>query len=204
MALKKYSETDWEVREGRFWVNFFNTLSGFRSSVLIGSSNAQGAHNLGIFNSLVHVGANPPLLGFIMRPTTVARDTYENLKASKYYTINHISESMVNAAHQTSATYDSNQSEFDAAGLTTEFSEGEKAPFVKESPVKMLMKFQEEHLLMNGTRLIVGAIKEAHLNDVLIEEDGSLKMADEQLIVTSGLFQYHSVKFIQKKEYARP
>lgn len=204
MAKMIFTERDWEVREGRFWTNFFNTLSGFRSSVLIGTTDGNSQHNLGIFNSLVHLGANPPLMGFVLRPTTVKRDTYNNILATRHYTINHISESMIDAAHQTSASYEASESEFEAAGLTPELNQTKRAPFVVESPVSFLMEYQEEHAVMNGTRLIVGAIKEVHLKDDFIEEDGSLKMAEQELIVTSGLYHYHGVSFIKKKLYARP
>mgnify|MGYP005629198203 FL=1 len=66
------------------------------------------------------------------------------------------------------------------------------------------MEFQEEHLVMNGTRLIVGQVKEVVLNESVIEEDGSIKVAEENLIATSGLYHYHSVKFKVKKDFARP
>ena len=198
-----FTEIDWSERKDRYWSNFFNTLSGVRSSVLIGTSNAQGQHNLAIFNSLVHLGANPPLLGFILRPATVLRGTYENILTNKYYTLNHISEVMSDAAHQTSAKYENGQSEFNATGLTSELGVSKVAPFVKESPIKILMEFQEEHLVMNGTRLIVGQVKEVILNESVIEEDGSIKVAEENLIATSGLYHYHSVKFKVKKDFAR-
>lgn len=202
--MSVFTEIDWTERKDRYWANFFNTLSGVRSSVLIGTSNAKGEHNLAIFNSLVHLGAHPPLLGFILRPTTVPRGTYENILQNKFYTLNHISEAMIDAAHQTSAKYESGESEFDSTGLTPEFDAQYKAPFVKESPIKILMEFQEEHLVMNGTRLIVGQVKEVILNESIIEEDGSIKVSEENLIATSGLYHYHSVKFKVKKDFARP
>ena len=204
MALKSFTTNDWQIREDRFWVNFFNTLSGVRSSVLIGTSSEIGIHNLAIFNSLVHLGANPPLLGFILRPTTVPRGTYENIRKTKEYTINHISEKMVDAAHQTSAKYANDESEFEAVGLTRQLSEHGKAPFVAESPIKMRLTFQEEHLVINGTRLIVGEVQEVLLNDAMLEEDGSIKMANENLIATSGLYHYHALQFLTKKDYAKP
>lgn len=199
-----FTEIDWAERKDRYWANFFNTLSGVRSSVLVGTTNLQGQHNLAIFNSLVHLGANPPLLGFILRPTTVPRDTYENILTQKCYTLNHISESMFDAAHQTSAKYESDVSEFMATGLTPQFDDQNNAPFVKESPIKMLMEFQEEHLVVNGTRLIVGQVKEVILNDAIIEVDGSIKVADEHLVATSGLYNYHRFSFLKKKSFARP
>lgn len=201
--MKQFQQEDWAIRNDRFWVNFFNTLSGVRSSVLIGTSDKNGHHNLGIFNSLVHLGATPPLLGFILRPTTVKRDTYDNLKETGLYTINHIPENLVDQSHQTSAKYDAETSEFDAVGLTPECT-NDKIPFVKESPVKMKLQFKEEHDIMNGTKLIVGEVIEVLLNESIIEEDGSLKLAEEKLIATSGLYHYHTVNFIMKKHYARP
>lgn len=199
-----YSEIDWADRSDRYWSNFFNTLSGVRSSVLIATSNVNGTHNVAIFNSLVHLGANPPLLGFILRPTTVPRGTYENILATKQYTLNHISEAMMDAAHQTSAKYDNGVSEFEATGLTPELMDDHIAPFVKESPIKMLMHFREEHLIMNGTRLIVGSVEKVVVNESIIEEDGSIKVAEENLIATSGLYHYHNVSFLKKKPFARP
>ena len=38
----------------------------------------------------------------------------------------------------------------------------------------------------------------------LFREDGSIKVAEENLIATSGLYHYHSVKFKVKKDFARP
>ena len=203
MAKAVYTEIDWTERKDRFWANFFNTLSGARSSVLIGTSDNSGNYNLAIFNSLVHFGANPPLMGFILRPTTVPRGTYKNIKETGLCTINHVTTDMINQAHQTSAKYEADESEFDAVNLQPELDES-GAPFVEKSPIKFLMRFKEEHHLMNDTLLIVGQIEKVILNNEIIEEDGSIKVADEDLIVTSGLYHYHSVNFRVKKDFARP
>lgn len=204
MTKHVFSSNDWQDREDRFWANFFNTLSGFRSSVLIGTTGKTGVQNLAIFNSLVHLGAHPPLLGFILRPTTVPRGTYENILETGYYSLNHITEKMLDAAHQTSAKYDNETSEFEAVKLTPELGIY-PAPYVAESPVKMMLKFEEEHLIQrNGTRLIAGEIVEVRLDKNLMEEDGSIKMAANKLLATSGLYHYHSVDFLKKKDYAKP
>ncbi|MEM8846156.1 MAG: hypothetical protein AAGD17_03545 [Bacteroidota bacterium] len=58
--------------------NFINTISGFKSANLIGSKSKEGISNLAIFNSVIHLGSNPALLGFVLRPITVERHTYEN------------------------------------------------------------------------------------------------------------------------------
>ena len=63
-----------------------NKVSGVKPGNLIGTRSESGINNLAVFNSVVHIGANPPYLGFILRPTTVERHTYENIKETGYYT----------------------------------------------------------------------------------------------------------------------
>ena len=46
--------------EDRKRIALINSLSGFKSLNLIGTINNQGQTNLAIFNSVVHIGANPP------------------------------------------------------------------------------------------------------------------------------------------------
>lgn len=46
--------------EDRKRVSLINSLSEFKSLNLIGTINNQGQTNLAIFNSVVHIGANPP------------------------------------------------------------------------------------------------------------------------------------------------
>jgi flavin reductase (DIM6/NTAB) family NADH-FMN oxidoreductase RutF len=114
-----------------------NSLSGFKSLNLIGTANKDGQTNLAVFNSVMHIGANPPLMGFISRPDSVERHTLENIQQTGYYTINHVNKEIFEKAHQTSARYKREQSEFDASGLTAEYRNNFSAPFVKESNIQM-------------------------------------------------------------------
>ena len=109
---------------------------------------------------MIHLGSNPALLGFISRPgKLVPRHTLENIKENKFYTINHINESIVEQAHYTSAKFDKDQSEFELCGLSEEYLYGFKAPFVKESHLKLGMQFLEcLPIKANGTVLIIGEI----------------------------------------------
>ena len=120
---------------------FINSLSGFKSANLIGTISSEGKTNLAIFSSVIHVGANPPLMGFLMRPVSVERHTYNNIKETGHFTINHINKEIFKQAHQTSASYEKDISEFDACGLTPEYTETIKAPYVKESKIKIGLKF---------------------------------------------------------------
>ena len=72
-------------------LNLINSITGIKPANLIGTVSENGHSNLAIFSSIVHLGSNPALLGFILRPQhEVRRDTYDNILQTKYYTINHI------------------------------------------------------------------------------------------------------------------
>jgi flavin reductase (DIM6/NTAB) family NADH-FMN oxidoreductase RutF len=191
--------------ESRYQANFFNTISGFKSANLIGTSDQNGNTNLAIFNSVIHLGANPPFLGFILRPKTVERHTYENIKQTGYYTFNHVHESFILQAHQTSAKYEREQSEFQACGFKEEYMNNFNAPFVKESHIKIGLQFQEEYLIKaNDTILVVGKILHVYLDEKLIAKDGSVDISEAGTVANSGLYEYFKTTKLDKFEYAKP
>ena len=182
-----------------------NSLSGFKSASLVGTISSKGNTNLAIFSSVIHVGANPPALGFLMRPVSVERHTYKNIKEVGYYTINHINKKIFKKAHQTSARYDENVSEFDECGLTPEYSEKFQAPYVKESKIKIGLKFiEEQEIKYNGTIFIVGEIVKVLLPDEIIKSDGYVDIEKAGTIAISGLDTYHETKRISRLSYAKP
>lgn len=190
--------------EKQYRVSLINKISGFKSANLIGSISSKGVTNLAIFNSVTHIGASPPLLGFIMRPLTVERHTYENIKSQSYYTINGISKSIYKKAHLTSAKYPQTVSEFDAADLTQEFIKNFPAPFVRESNIKIGLSYQEEHLIKsNQTILMVGKIEYLILPQNIISEEGDIDLAALDSIAIAGLDSYYTCKRIDKLPYAR-
>ena len=190
----------------RFYrANFMNCLTGFKSPVLIGTVNAKGEENLAIFNNLVHLGANPALIGFVNRPREAAPHTLSNIEATGIYTINHISEHFFRQAHQTSAKYPEGVSEFEQTGLTAERLGDCIAPFVKESPVKISMQLKEIiPIQFNNTYFVIGAITDIYLDASLIEEDGCLDLQKAHIISSLGTNGYYSVSRIEKLGYARP
>jgi flavin reductase (DIM6/NTAB) family NADH-FMN oxidoreductase RutF len=83
MKLKQFTLFDLESMEQRFRTNFINSISGFKSVALIGTTDSKSQTNLAIFSSIIHIGANPPLLGFVVRPDSVERHTLENIFRNK-------------------------------------------------------------------------------------------------------------------------
>jgi len=113
-------------------LNLINACTGIKPANLIGTIAKNGQENLAIFSSIVHLGSNPALIGFILRPEgEVRRDTFENIRETGVYTINHIGQSFVKKAHYTSAKFNQEVSEFERCKLKSEYIAGFQAPFVQ-------------------------------------------------------------------------
>jgi flavin reductase (DIM6/NTAB) family NADH-FMN oxidoreductase RutF len=159
---------------------------------------------LAIFSSIVHIGANPPLICFIMRPDSAERHTLSNILETGCYTTNHIHENIYRQAHQTSAWYPKNSSEFDATGLETEYQNGFKAPFVKESIVQLAVEFKERiDGTINNTILIIGEINRLYIPGDCLHEDGYLDIEKAGTISCSGLDSYHTTQRLKRLSYAK-
>ncbi len=187
-------------------VNLINSISGYKPANLIGTVSAAKQTNLAIFSSVVHLGTNPPLFGFVTRPTTeVPRHTYENIKEIGVYTINHVHESFVERAHYTSAKFDRETSEFAACQLTEEYLDDFAAPFVRESAVKLGLRFVEEiPIKLNGTILIIGELEHLILPENVLQTDGSVDLNSAGDVCISGLDGYHAVEKAVRFPFAKP
>ncbi len=186
-------------------INLINSCSGYKSANLIGTKSSDGISNVAIFSSVTHIGSDPALLGFFLRPTTVIRNTYDNIKETGCFTINHIHESILEDAHHTSAKYESEISEFDVTQLEEDYKTGFYAPFVKHSPVQMAMTYVEEYPInANGTILLIGAIKDLYLQDNLLGKDGFVNLSEANVVAINGLDGYAMPKLKTRLEYQRP
>jgi len=191
--------------EQRQRAHLVNSVGGFKSVCLIGTVDAVGQTNLAIFNSIVHIGANPPLISFIMRPDSVERHTLSNILTTGFYTINHLNESIYKQAHQTSARYPKDISEFEVTGLTAAYINNFKAPFVGESNVQLGIEFKERiNLTINNTIMIIGEIKEMHFPTDCLLADGYLDIEKAGSIACTGLDSYHFTNRLERLPYAKP
>jgi len=185
-------------------IKVINSVTGIKSANLIGTVSNTGETNVAVFSSIVHLGSNPALLGFILRPTAeIPRHTYSNINENGYYTINHVHPGFTDKAHYTSAKFDKEISEFDRCGLTEEYIADFKAPFVLESQFKMGMKFKEAiNIRLNGTILVIGEIEHLIIPEkAFINEDIDLEQTNS--VGISGLNSYYELKKIARYPYAR-
>lgn len=188
----------------RFRANFINSITGYKSANLIGTICHMGVSNLAIFSSVTHIGSDPALLGFITRPTTVSRDTYSNIKATRQFTVNHIHSGIYKKAHQTAARYESNTSEFDATGLTEDYVHGFKAPFLAEAHIRIACEYINEYpIVENGTVLVIGAIKDIYLPEHSLHSDGWINLALVDGVTVNGLDSYARTEVIDRLSYAK-
>jgi flavin reductase (DIM6/NTAB) family NADH-FMN oxidoreductase RutF len=194
---------DIQNMEQRFRGTFINSLAGTRQVVLIGTQSAQGVANIAIFNSIIHIGANPALFGFICRPDTVPRDTLTNLLANQQYTFNYVASNDYIKAHQTSARYE--VSEFAEVGFTPEYLPNCQAPFVQEAVVKIALQFEQKiDIAINGTILIIGSVQQVIMDDKMIGKDGFVDLSSENVLACTGLDAYYKTEKIGRLSYAKP
>lgn len=203
--MTHYSHTDILAMEKIERLNLINSCTGYKSANLIATISPDGTTNVAVFSSVTHLGSNPPLLGFILRPTSVPRNTYDNLKSTGVFTVNHIHAEMISDAHHTSAKYPGNISEFDKTNLNAEFREDFKAPFVKGARVQLGCTFENEYSIEeNGCLLIIGSIRHLYFDTELQSKDGFLKLDNANTVTVNGLDGYALPKLIDRFEYARP
>ncbi|EKT4548556.1 flavin reductase [Flavobacterium psychrophilum] len=202
---KHISSTEIMNMEKQERVHFINSLGGFKSVSLIGTTNNDRQTNLAVFSSIFHIGANPALIAVVFRPSPPDRDTLKNILETGFYTINHINEKIYKQAHQTSARYDANISEFDATGLQPEYKNNFKAPFVKESNIQLGVEFREKiALTINNTIMIIGEIKDVYFPENCLLKDGFLDLEKANTITCSGLDSYHTTIRLNRLSYAKP
>lgn len=188
--------------ERAFRTNFINSISGIKSTNLIGTCSADGLTNLAVFSSVMHIGANPPLLSIIVRPHSVERHTYENIKATGYFTINAVNKRLLERAHQTSGKYAREVSEFIMCDIKPSFSGLHPAPYVQESPIQIGLRIEEEHhIKANQTILLVGRIIEVRFPNGGINKDGQLALNKLNLLGVNGLHNYCETKKLKSMPY---
>ncbi|MGB1448517.1 MAG: flavin reductase family protein [Flavobacteriaceae bacterium] len=189
----------------RYRNNLINSVSGYKSANLIGTKNTQGNTNLAVFNSIVHLGSNPALLGFILRPTTVPRHSYQNMKETGVFTVNHIAKNQIEDAHHTSAKYPEDISEFDQTHLTEEYKMNWAAPFVEGAPVQIGCRYINDYLIKeNDTLLVIGAIEHLFVKEEMLLDDGWIQLDKGEVVTINGLDGYALPQLIERFPYARP
>ena len=203
--MEHFSKNDIDSMEKIFRLNLINSCTGYKSANLIGSKSDNNIENLAIFSSITHMGSNPSLLSFVVRPTIVPRDTYRNIISNKFFTVNHVNSNDIEDAHHTSARYPAKISEFDVTKLESEYLNDFPAPFVKSSNIKLACKFLNMYEIKeNNTVLMIAEITDIFFIKECLQEDGWLQLDKADSVTINGLDGYASPNLIERYKYAKP
>jgi flavin reductase (DIM6/NTAB) family NADH-FMN oxidoreductase RutF len=137
----------------------------------IGSISADGIPNLAPYSFFNCVSGNPPM--FVFAPGRGGRkDTLANVREVGEFTINVVTEEVVEAMNATSASHPATVDEFVAAGLTAVPSVSIRPPMVGESRANIECVVTDivdighpEH----GNALVIGEAVEFHVDAALLD-----------------------------------
>lgn len=197
----KINASDLNDMESRPRAELVNSLSGFKSPVLVGSVSDGGVHNLSIVSSLMHLGSSPALMGIVLRPPGEYAHTFKNIKATGQFTISHIHSDIVKQSHRCSAKYPEHISEFEAVGLTPNIypSKNWKAPAVDESYIRMGLVLNKIIELPNKCNLVIGDVDWIEMNPLACDKN-RVKF-DLNNICILGVYEYYKTSHLMKLGY---
>ncbi|MEK0441624.1 MAG: hypothetical protein RL403_602 [Bacteroidota bacterium] len=201
--MRQFDSDQLAQLDASFRRNLINCLPGYKPLQLIGTQNAAGVPNLGLFSQIIHLGAAPPLIGVLFRPHTVKRDTLENILETQSFTLNQVLPEWYVRAHWASANWEGN--EFEATGLKEERKEGFPAPFVEGSPVQLGCLLEEvQTLQINQTVLVIARIEQVYVAEKGLRADGTLDYDALGTVSITGLDEYHKGQSLGRLSYAKP
>lgn len=201
----RLTDKDIAALEARYRASLINAITGFKPANLVATASGSGQSNVAIISSVVHLGSRPPLIALVIRPGPVERHTLDNILETGVYTINHVAQHFIEAAHQTAARYPRDVSEFAATGLTPHWHDDFPAPFVGEASIRMGLRLREHHALaINGTHFVIGEIVFLEVPDGCVDAQGRLDLPAAGTVALSGLDTYHTGAAVKIMAYASP
>lgn len=203
--MSKINSEQIALMEKYYRINLINSVAGYKSLNLLGTISSDGITNLSLVSSVFHLGSNPPLLGMVMRPEREHNDTLKNIRDTGHYTLNNVQSEWLKQAHQTSASYPSGVSEFDQCGFNKEYLKSFKAPFVRQSSIRIGLDVRDMiSMEINGTTIVIGEVIHILSDNELIGDDGLVDHERAGTMVVSGLDAYYLPKFADRLAYAKP
>jgi flavin reductase (DIM6/NTAB) family NADH-FMN oxidoreductase RutF len=136
----------------------------------IGTRRPDGSYNLAPFSFFNVVSSNPPVVLFSGgRHADRPKDTTELAVETGEFSVNIVSESVVEAMAVTSGTFAADDDEFEIAGLTPTPGTKIDAPLVTESPANLECTVRQMIELGENTRLIIGDVVAIHVEEGVLD-----------------------------------
>ncbi len=141
-----------------------------RPIAFVSTIGADGGTNLAPFSYFNAVSSEPPLVTIAINDREHdPKDTLRNIRETREFVVNVVSESLLDAMVQTAGDWPRATSEFSAAGLTPAPSERVRPPYVAESPLQLECRLYREIALGNSF-LVVGEVVLARVRDEVLSD----------------------------------
>ncbi len=157
-------------------LNIYKLLVGAvvpRPIAFVSTVSPEGVTNLAPFSFFTVASSNPPVLCFTASFREPRKDTLVNIRATREFVVNIVSEEFAAKMNVTSGEYPYGVDEFAMSGLTPAPSDLVRPPRVKESHVNMECRLLQTIEVSNqplGGTLILGQVVRFHLDDTMVEE----------------------------------
>jgi flavin reductase (DIM6/NTAB) family NADH-FMN oxidoreductase RutF len=138
----------------------------------IGTKRSDSSNNLAPFSFFNLVSSNPPVVLFSGgRHPDRPKDSVTLATETGEFTVNIVSEAVVEAMNLTSESFDADTDEFEVAGLTAIPGTKVDAPMVGESPANLECRVLEVVSLgaEGRTRVVFGEVLVIHVEDDLLD-----------------------------------
>ncbi|MGJ8685471.1 MAG: flavin reductase family protein [Nonlabens sp.] len=203
--MKHIAQKDIENLDRFYRGNLINSVTGYKSANLLATRSQDGIDNVAIFSSVTHLGSNPAMFSFVQRPLGHGvGHTYENLKATGKITLNHINMELVERAHQSSAKYPREISEFERLDIGLLNRNGFHAPFVKEANIQVAAEYVSDYLIKeNNCILVICKITDIFIIENIQHKDGWLDLEKAGSATINGLDGYAVAKTQKRLSYAQ-
>ncbi len=145
-----------------------------RPIAFVSTVDADGIRNLAPFSYFSAVCSEPPTILFcpaIRSSTGANKDTLNNIRATKEFVVNIVSEEIASQMNQTAAEVGPEVDEFELAQLTPLASVHIRAPRVAESPAQMECRLREVITISDqpgGGSIVIGEVVLFHLREDLV------------------------------------
>jgi flavin reductase (DIM6/NTAB) family NADH-FMN oxidoreductase RutF len=129
-----------------------------------------GLINAAPFSYFQLMGENPPLvvLGIGRRPDGSAKDTFRNIRRSREFVINMVTEENAGMMNQSATPFPHDVSEVTSLGLKTEPSSVVKPPRLAIAPANLEAR-ELQTLLIGGNQVVMGEVLVVHIRDEFID-----------------------------------
>jgi flavin reductase (DIM6/NTAB) family NADH-FMN oxidoreductase RutF len=132
--------------------------------------NEDGGVNAAPFSYFNLMGENPPLvvLGIGRRGDGTAKDSFRNLRRTREFVINTVTEENAEAMNLCATEFPPGESEASALGLAVEPSLLVKPPRLAGAPANFEAR-EVQTLLIGGNQVVMGELLVAHIRDEFID-----------------------------------